>query len=139
MWKILTFFLYQSLLLSFSIAFYNQEKCASDFFRETAYEINSLQKQKYYYLYRKSFKGTVVNRALSSLHGGSLEITFTVPLICLSLILVLIFILSQVSSSCLHDRTSCPCEIFFSVRILITVPPPSPPTHLFTRFVTLQG
>ena len=29
----------------------------------------------------KAFKGTFVNRALSSLHGGSLEITLTVPLI----------------------------------------------------------
>ena len=28
----------------------------------------------------KAFKGTVVNRALSSLRGGSLEITLTVPL-----------------------------------------------------------
>ena len=28
----------------------------------------------------KAFKGTVVNRALPSLHGGSLEITLTVPL-----------------------------------------------------------
>ena len=28
---------------------------------------------------RQSFKGTVVNRALLSLHGGSLEITRTVP------------------------------------------------------------
>ena len=28
----------------------------------------------------KGFKGSVVNRALSSLHGGSLEITLTVPL-----------------------------------------------------------
>ena len=27
-----------------------------------------------------SFKGTVVNRALLSFHGGSLEITLTVPL-----------------------------------------------------------
>ena len=29
--------------------------------------------------YEKAFKGTVVNRALPSLHGGSLEITLTVP------------------------------------------------------------
>ena len=29
---------------------------------------------------KKGFKGTVVNRALPSLHGGSLEITLTVPL-----------------------------------------------------------
>ena len=28
----------------------------------------------------KVFKGTVVNRALPFLHGGSLEITLTVPL-----------------------------------------------------------
>ena len=28
----------------------------------------------------KAFKGTVVNRALPSLHGGSLKITLTVPL-----------------------------------------------------------
>ena len=28
----------------------------------------------------KAFKGTVVNRELLSLHGGSLEITLTVPL-----------------------------------------------------------
>ena len=28
----------------------------------------------------KDFKGTVVNRTLPSLHGGSLEITLTVPL-----------------------------------------------------------
>ena len=27
----------------------------------------------------RAFKGTVVNRALASLHGGSLEITLTVP------------------------------------------------------------
>ena len=32
------------------------------------------------YLIRKSLKGTVVHRDLSSLHGGSLEITLTVPL-----------------------------------------------------------
>ena len=34
-------------------------------------------------LIRYGFKGTVVNRALLSLHGGSLEITLTVPLMCL--------------------------------------------------------
>ena len=32
------------------------------------------------FLTDKGFKGTVVNRALQSLHGGSLGITFTVPL-----------------------------------------------------------
>ena len=32
------------------------------------------------YLIRQAFKGTVVNRTLSSLHWGPLEITFTVPL-----------------------------------------------------------
>ena len=29
----------------------------------------------------EGFKGTVVNRELSSFHGGSIEITLTVPLI----------------------------------------------------------
>ena len=28
----------------------------------------------------EGFKGTILNRALPSLHGGSLEITLTVPL-----------------------------------------------------------
>ena len=43
----------------------------------------SLNKQKDGYLIHtwsvKAFKGTVVNQALPSLHGGSLEITLTVP------------------------------------------------------------
>ena len=47
-------------------------------------KINSLEKQKKIYLFcteqTKLLKGTVVNRTLSSLHGGSLEITLTVPL-----------------------------------------------------------
>ena len=46
-------------------------------------EKNSLKKQKKLYLIHslsdKAFKGTVVNRALPSLHGGLLEITLTVP------------------------------------------------------------
>ena len=46
-------------------------------------KINSLNK-KYGYLIHtcsyKAFKGTVVNRVLPSLHEGSLEIMFTVPL-----------------------------------------------------------
>ena len=45
--------------------------------------INSLKKRKYGYLVRprsdKACNGTVVNRALTSLQRGSLEITLTVP------------------------------------------------------------
>ena len=45
--------------------------------------INSLKKQKHAFLVHtgldKAFKGTVMNRALSSLHGDSLEIMLTVP------------------------------------------------------------
>ena len=47
-------------------------------------KINSLKKLKHGDLIHtwsdKAFKGTVVNRALTSLHGESLEITFTVLL-----------------------------------------------------------
>ena len=55
-------------------------------------EINTFQVRKttvYSYFFirlRLRYKGTVVNRALPSLHGGSLEITLTVPLIhCLEI------------------------------------------------------
>ena len=34
----------------------------------------------------RAFKGTVVKRALASLHGGSLEITLTVPLTGLNIL-----------------------------------------------------
>ena len=56
------------------------KKCASHFRREEnpQMKINSLKK-KWYLVH--TFKGTVVNRALSSLHGGPLEITLTVFLI----------------------------------------------------------
>ena len=42
-----------------------------------------LEKRRYFphFSSNKSFKGTVVNRTLPSLHGGSLQITFTVPLV----------------------------------------------------------
>ena len=47
-------------------------------------EISSLKKQKHEFLIHalldNPFKGTVVNRTLPSLHGGSFEITLTVPL-----------------------------------------------------------
>ena len=44
-------------------------------------KINSLKKQKHYNLYLiKAFKGTVVNRALTSLQGESLEITLKLHL-----------------------------------------------------------
>ena len=46
--------------------------------------LNSLHKQKHgvliYIQSDKTFKDTVVNRTLTSLHGGSHEITLTVPL-----------------------------------------------------------
>ena len=47
-------------------------------------KINSLKEQKHGDLINtwsdRAFKGTVVNPALPSLHGGLLEITLTVPL-----------------------------------------------------------
>ena len=48
-------------------------------------KVNSLKKLKYGYLMHTlpviAFDTTVVNRALLSLHGGSLDIALTVPLI----------------------------------------------------------
>ena len=59
-----------------------RKKCASHFLRETA--IENKQKPKHGYLIHtwsdKAFKGTVVNQALPSWHGGSLKIPLTVPL-----------------------------------------------------------
>ena len=43
------------------------------------HQINSLEKLKHLYLIH-TFKGTVVNQALRSLHGGSHEIRIRVPL-----------------------------------------------------------
>ncbi len=46
--------------------------------------MKNFKKQKHgfiiYVLYDKAFQGIVVNRALSSLHGKSHEITLSVPL-----------------------------------------------------------
>ena len=47
-------------------------------------EINTLNEKKMlisnpYWQIKNAFKGNVLNRALPSLHGGSFEITFTVP------------------------------------------------------------
>ena len=51
--------------------------------QETAMKINSLKKQKHWYLIRtwldKGYKGTVVNREYSSLKKRSLKITLTAP------------------------------------------------------------
>ena len=69
---------------SFSIASSKQGMRKSISHGESANVNNSLKKQNHWYLIRswpgRAFKGTVVNQALPSLHGGSLEITLTVPL-----------------------------------------------------------
>ena len=61
---------------------YKSKKCI--FTEKPQMKYNSLNKQKHAYLIHiwldKALKVAVVNRALSSLHKGSLEITFTVPL-----------------------------------------------------------
>ena len=72
------------------LSFFWLEKCEylHCFFNVTFAEkpqmkIISLKKQKHWYLINtwseKAFKGTVVNRALPSVDGGSLKITLTVP------------------------------------------------------------
>ena len=52
---------------------------------ETHREINNFRVRKTtvssIFLSDQGFNGTVVNRALPSFHGGSLEITLTVPLV----------------------------------------------------------
>ena len=42
--------------------------------------LNSSQRTLEFLVEHKEFKGTVVNRAVPSFHGGPLEITLTVPL-----------------------------------------------------------
>ena len=63
--------------VSFSIASLIYEKYAEN----PQMKINSLKKQKHSYLIQtgsdKAFKGRVVNRALPSLHGGSVKVTLT--------------------------------------------------------------
>ena len=72
---------------SISVYFCESLYClwASHFRRKTANKNKqNLKKQKHWVLIHtwsnKAFEGTVVNRALPSLHGGSLEITLTVTL-----------------------------------------------------------
>ena len=76
MWKKSSFFGQVYLLLLIN------KECASHTLRETENENKQFKNIiSNSYLIRKAFKGTVVNRALPSLHEGSLEITRTVPLI----------------------------------------------------------
>jgi len=42
--------------------------------------IKTLEKKRKYFHHKESFKDTVVNQTLASLHGGSLKIKLTVPL-----------------------------------------------------------
>ena len=69
--------------MSFYIAFINK-KCASHFRKETANE-KKVEKYKSLisnsYMKDKTFNATLVNRAPPSLHGGSLELMFTVQFI----------------------------------------------------------
>jgi len=59
------------------------KKCATHSCKETANENKSLKNMDIcvtHTLSDKAFKGTYINQALPSLHGGSIEITLTVPL-----------------------------------------------------------
>ena len=78
MLKILSFFLHgKCLFLRFSLLLLINKKRASHFRRETANE----NKQKFIFnssLIRQICIGIVVNRALQSFQGGSVEITRTI-------------------------------------------------------------
>ena len=69
------------LFLWFSLLVLINKKCASHFRREIANE------NKYLYLIHtwsdKALKGTVVNRALQSLHEGWVDIKYTAPSRCI--------------------------------------------------------
>ena len=90
---------------------------------ETA-EINTIQVRKTTisstFLIRLSFKGNVINRTLPSLHGGSLEITLTVPLI----------------NGSSHNKKACMCKkrkeemLYFRLYMLYVM--------LFIVFVTIE-
>ena len=74
--------------VSFPKAFISK-KYASHFVEKSEMKMNSLKMNKHECLIQtwsgKAFKGPVVNRALPSLDGGSLEITLTVPLIIIAI------------------------------------------------------
>ena len=66
---------------NFSIASYKKRNAQSTFEEKPQMKLNCWKKQKHGYptdtWSYKSFKGTVVNQRLPSLHGGSWEITLT--------------------------------------------------------------
>ena len=84
MWKILSRFLTQKVFISvrFSVASHKQEMCVSHYHRETVNENKHFKERKTLVSSSYLIRQTYVNRALPSLHEGSLEITRTVPLNC---------------------------------------------------------
>ena len=70
-------------LKSVSLLFLINKKYASHFCIETQLKLNSLNEQKHGYLIKiwsdKAFQGNVVNLVFSSMHGGSRELTCTIP------------------------------------------------------------
>ena len=77
---------YQETIFKYPIYTLNlSNKCAINFFRESTHENKQFKETKnmdikFILDKKKASEGSVVNRALSSLHGGSHEITLTVPL-----------------------------------------------------------
>ena len=69
-------------MMIISTLFLTSKICANHLCRRTTPENKQIKKENMniYILSDKAFKGTIVNQALPSLHGGSLEILLTVPL-----------------------------------------------------------
>ena len=81
MLRITSFFSLEKCCFSKTPLFLRNKNAEVTFPEKPQTKKNSLKKQKHGYLFHtwsdKAFKGTVVNRTLPSLHGGSLEITLT--------------------------------------------------------------
>ena len=67
-------------LISRELVFYNSFSCKENTWKLSELKILNPEKRQFHILYKRGFKGTVVNQTLRLLHLVSIEKTRTVPL-----------------------------------------------------------